>query len=812
MDFVNFPIVALALALICLIGLGIYALSLRAGVRNRNEQLVVARAQAYAMLELSQAGVLFLDRHHRLLGEGSAAAPELLGHTCGPGTSFVDVLQKLVSDDVVRESLGHLEMLWSAAPTAVVDATANPLWRVHAADRHLSIRFSRLVVDGQVHHIIVSIERIAAPRVVPVTIEVPVLNADTFARKIAGAGSEPRSENKPVETKGATGKHARIEPTINIGGASPATHTHAVAHVATPASAPTVFMHADASVALPRAPLTPADETAARDKTSSTDYSNIGPLDITGDSYPVLPEHDPIEPFAASLPSPKPKAPPVEPPMHRPAPLSRSATQRNPVIDVGAPAAEPASVKTQLLDIGVTTGENMSPASDSDYPKTVALERPIDKTEVLAREDAYVKTKVLERKTDGDDVYQKTKVIERLVEPDDPSPLVPAADMTKPRDGHMTHVVVTDPGAVVDSHDPVMQEVLGEIMHIDAMLLEHFLAEAREKAGQVRAIIRLPARDPQAFREKLVLVLELIRGIHSRAARLPLPSVISRATVFEDALGKLRDRPNLSGNDFLPLAVKLDDLLSHLAIQGEVVMRLREWRLQTGTPAPTARSTGATGPTMRQPAINIGATTTAIQPPPGLREAQKGGLAKESLEEAARFLSEMYGKQASLVVVGLEDVPSAYKQAVEKVLVQLIHNAIRHGIELPSDRVVEEKPELGTIAIQFARAGADGYQLSVQDDGRGLDHEKIRAEAVRQGVLTADAAASIDQRKLSSLIFRPGFTTVENGGARGIGMDQVREIVTKLGGRVGIATKPGEYTRFRITLPHEKKGSNAAVA
>jgi two-component system chemotaxis sensor kinase CheA len=100
----------------------------------------------------------------------------------------------------------------------------------------------------------------------------------------------------------------------------------------------------------------------------------------------------------------------------------------------------------------------------------------------------------------------------------------------------------------------------------------------------------------------------------------------------------------------------------------------------------------------------------------------------------------------------------------------------------------------------------------VQDDGRGLDHDKIRAEAVRQGVLTADVAATIDPRKLSSFIFRPGFTTDGKGGARGIGMDVVRDLVNKAGGRVGIATKPGEYTRLRITLPHEKKASNAAVA
>jgi two-component system chemotaxis sensor kinase CheA len=172
----------------------------------------------------------------------------------------------------------------------------------------------------------------------------------------------------------------------------------------------------------------------------------------------------------------------------------------------------------------------------------------------------------------------------------------------------------------------------------------------------------------------------------------------------------------------------------------------------------------------------------------------------------------MCSKRVSLVVVGLEDVPRSYRRPVEKILGQLIHNAIRHGLETPADRAVQDKPELGTVAVQFTRAGADGYQLSVQDDGRGLDHDRIRAEAVRQGLLTAEVAAKLDARKLASIIFRPGFTTVGEGGARGIGMDLVRELVTKAGGRVGIATKPGEYTRFRITLPHEKNASNAAVA
>jgi len=192
MEFLNFPTVALGASLICLIGMTLYAITQRSSIRSRDEQLVVARAQAYAMLELSQAGVLFLDREHKLMGEASAAAPELLGHTCATGTAFVQVIAELVDVKVRREAVAYLETLWKTEPASMVDATLNPLARMHSGSRHLALRFARLVVDGRVHHIIVSIERISAPRIVPQTIEVPVLDEDTFAKRLAGeTGTRP---------------------------------------------------------------------------------------------------------------------------------------------------------------------------------------------------------------------------------------------------------------------------------------------------------------------------------------------------------------------------------------------------------------------------------------------------------------------------------------------------------------------------------------------------------------------------------------------------------------------------------------------
>jgi signal transduction histidine kinase len=714
MEYINFPIVALGLALITLIGVTIYAITQRGSLRSRDEQLVVARAQSYAMLELSQAGVLFLDREHKLMGEASSVAPELLGHTCGAGTAFVQVIAELVPVTVRREAVAYLESLWNAEPTAVVDATTNPLVKVHSGARHLTIRFSRLVVDGRVHHIIVSIERISAPRVVPQTIEVPVLNEDTFAKRLAGE----------------TGARPALRPEIADELLEPGSAEQAVVVSAKPAPAdgPVAAlpaMSANAPVPMPQPMLTGEFE--------------LGPLEVTEDSLPSMPD--------------------------------------------ARPNARP-DAQTMTLPSLAHIPIDGTAANSRSMPAVDPLENSVGSPEIAQ----HLATTITS----------------------------PAA---APATGRSTRV---DAAAIIDPPDPRLNEVLREIMHVDAGRLENFLAEARDKAGQLRAIIKLPAREPQAFREKLVLILELIRGMHARAQRLPLPSVCERAERFEEALGKLRDKQTLSGNDFLPLAVKLDDLLSHLAIQGEVVTRLRDWNAQnSGNDRPgidaTQRSATATGTTIRQPHLRkIGVPDAdaagSRSPSATQKTARLSDLSQESLEEMSTFLADMYSKRVSLVVVGLEDVPRGYRRTVEKILGQLIHNAIRHGLETPADRVVQDKPEMGTVAVQFTRAGADGYQLSVQDDGRGLDHDKIRAEAVRQGVLTADVAATIDARQLASLIFRPGFTTVGAGEARGIGMDLVRELVSKAGGRVGIATKPGEYTRFRITLPHEKKASDAAVA
>jgi two-component system chemotaxis sensor kinase CheA len=164
-------------------------------------------------------------------------------------------------------------------------------------------------------------------------------------------------------------------------------------------------------------------------------------------------------------------------------------------------------------------------------------------------------------------------------------------------------------------------------------------------------------------------------------------------------------------------------------------------------------------------------------------------------------LSIEHAKKMSLVTVGLEDMPEDWSSVLFDLLGQLLRNSVEHGIETPDQRIAAGKPEVGTLAIDFVDRGEQGYELNVQDDGAGLDTERITEVAVKLGLLTSEAARGLDPSRLLNLIFQPGLTTSQDPARRGLGMQIVREHVQRLGGKLQIAAKRGQYVRFQITLP-----------
>jgi two-component system chemotaxis sensor kinase CheA len=126
-------------------------------------------------------------------------------------------------------------------------------------------------------------------------------------------------------------------------------------------------------------------------------------------------------------------------------------------------------------------------------------------------------------------------------------------------------------------------------------------------------------------------------------------------------------------------------------------------------------------------------------------------------------------------------------------------NAIDHGLELPTERVAAGKPAAGQLLVAFAHS-AGALRVTIADDGRGLDRERIRRRAHELGIPTAQAS----EAEILDLIFRPGFSTsssVSDVSGRGVGLDAVRATVSALGGSLKVDSRHGAGTSIVVTLP-----------
>jgi signal transduction histidine kinase len=292
--------------------------------------------------------------------------------------------------------------------------------------------------------------------------------------------------------------------------------------------------------------------------------------------------------------------------------------------------------------------------------------------------------------------------------------------------------------------------LLARVLETDPGLLQDFMAAARRDIAEVDAAIRPqsgPIQVSQAFRAA--------HAIKGNAALLELDFVVERAHALEDALSGQQEASVLAGI--------ADDLRGALTQLDDVVSRLAQFRDTFGR--------------------------TDDQPSDATVKAIRTAVAK-SAEEA--------GKQAGVVAQGFDvsGADTTTRLLVKDALVQLVRNAVHHGIERPEARRRAGKSPDGTITLA---SGHDSGRLtvSVSDDGRGLDTDRLGAEAGAR--MTGDVGQSAQD-----LIFERGVSTAEGvseEAGRGIGLDLVRERIRAAGGEIAVDSEPGRYTRFDITLP-----------
>lgn len=169
-----------------------------------------------------------------------------------------------------------------------------------------------------------------------------------------------------------------------------------------------------------------------------------------------------------------------------------------------------------------------------------------------------------------------------------------------------------------------------------------------------------------------------------------------------------------------------------------------------------------------------------------------------------RDLARTLKKEITLELEGEEtDLDKNLVEALADPLVHLVRNSVDHGIEMPDDRQAAGKPRMGTVKLSASQEG-DHILLVIEDDGKGMDAEKLKNIAISRGVLDADAAARMSDVEAFNLIFAPGFSTkteISDISGRGVGMDVVKTKINQLNGSVSIDSQMGRGTRLEIKVP-----------
>jgi chemotaxis protein histidine kinase CheA len=184
----------------------------------------------------------------------------------------------------------------------------------------------------------------------------------------------------------------------------------------------------------------------------------------------------------------------------------------------------------------------------------------------------------------------------------------------------------------------------------------------------------------------------------------------------------------------------------------------------------------------------------------------------EELLKHARDLSQGQGKRLRVVVKGgAAQLERSVLDSLWEPLLHLVRNAVDHGLEAPAERGDKDQECLLTLSAETV---GPGIVLTIADDGRGVDPEKVRATAIARGFLPPQHAGTLSDKQVQDLLFSHGFSTRDAPGAlsgRGVGLDVVRETVEGLGGSVALSSQPGRGTQISLTVPSTITRERAVV-
>ena len=284
---------------------------------------------------------------------------------------------------------------------------------------------------------------------------------------------------------------------------------------------------------------------------------------------------------------------------------------------------------------------------------------------------------------------------------------------------------------------------------------------------------------------------EVSAGSETEPAAVP-PSPGAPASAGPAKSGEVPARSSAEDSAIRVDVAHLDRLMN---LVGELVLARNQILQKAG---------GSSDATLVSTAQRLNVITTELQEGVMKTRMQPIGNVWTRFPRIVRDVSTELGKKVRLYMEGREtELDRTIIEAIKDPLIHIVRNAIDHGIETPQRRVDAGKSEEGALVL---RAFHEGGQVIIEiaDDGAGINAERVRAKALRDGRITADQAARMPDREAFNLIFLPGLSTAEkitNVSGRGVGMDVVKTNIERIGGSIDILSEPGSGTTLRIKIP-----------
>lgn len=333
------------------------------------------------------------------------------------------------------------------------------------------------------------------------------------------------------------------------------------------------------------------------------------------------------------------------------------------------------------------------------------------------------------------------------------------------------------------SHNESQIEMLTSLLHTHPSLLQEFIKSSYECFNRINNTLRQPAKNNQSVREKATEIFREVHNFKGESASLKLEYFERQAHALEDTIAELQKMPDVTGNDYLGLTVQLEALISYTQRVEQLTKKLSLFGQQLNQPA----------------AMHSHASDKHLVE----SRFQDGWL---NLSDYVQHIAHRNGKLVNLVTSGVNDIEllPEYSQKIREICIQLLRNAVIHGIEYPNDRELSEKPLVGRIDLRVAKVSHNEMELSVMDDGAGLNYDAIRDKAIDSGRWPESEIEGWDNKRLMALIFQEGFstaTTVSADAGRGIGMESVMNYILEQRGKISVSSRRGSHCRFVIRLP-----------